>query len=222
MVREFSRRRFVGATGAAAGVAVLGSLGAAGPAAAAAPAASGVWRGNRSANGWPVLEEAEEFDIEGSGRTVRLAGGDAAVILLHVARRFHYEIDQLRRGDVHGHTRSRRTRERYESNYLSGTAIAIRPEGYPVGVKGGLYPRELVIVRDILVELDGAVVWGGDLSTPKESHFEIALKPGHPKLKGVARKIQGWNDSPGEGAGAVDAFEPKRRAQAKKFALRTA
>ncbi|MFE7777249.1 hypothetical protein ACFU5O_25830 [Streptomyces sp. NPDC057445] len=220
IVHELSRRRFVGATGGVAGAVVLGSLGTAGPAAAAGPAPAGVWQGARSANGWPILEEAEEFGIEGSGHTVRLADGDAAVILLHVARRFHYEIDQLRAGDVHGHTRSRRAHERYESNHLSGTAIAIRPEAYPVGVKGGLYSHELVIVRDILAELDGSVAWGGDMRTPKESHFQIALKSGHPKVKGVARKIRGWNDSPGEGAGAVDAFDPKRRSKAKAFALR--
>lgn len=231
MVNELSRRRFAGATGAVAGAMVLGSVGTAGPAsAAAASAPTGVWQGDRSANGWPVLAEATEYDIEGSGQSVRLADGDASVLLLHVARRFHYEIDQLRSGDVQGHRPSHhnqvqvqiQVQERYESNYLSGTAIAIRPDAYPVGVKGGLYPQELLIVRDILTELDGAVRWGGDFETPKESHFEIALKSGHPKLKGVARKIRGWKDSPGEGAGSVDAFDTKRRAKAKAFALRAA
>ncbi|NEA66458.1 M15 family metallopeptidase [Streptomyces sp. SID12488] len=219
-----SRRRFAGATGAVAGAVVLGSTGAAGPASAAGPAPAGVWKGGRSANGWPVLAEATEYDIEGSGLSVRLADGDVAVLLLHVARRFHYEIDQLRRGDVRGHRPAHEgqagIQERYESNHLSGTAISIRAEAYPTGVKGGLYPQELVVVRDILTELDGAVSWGGDFSTPKESHFEIALRSGHPKLKGVARKIRGWNDSPGEGAGAIDAFDTARRARAKAFALR--
>ncbi|MEH0424032.1 hypothetical protein [Streptomyces sp. B21-083] len=225
MVNELSRRRFAGATGAVAGAVVLGSVGTAGPAsAAAASAPTGEWQGDRSANGWPVLAEATEYDIEGSGQSVRLADGDASVLLLHVARRFHYEIDQLRRGDVQGHRPSGegrlQVRQRYESNYLSGTAIAIRPDAYPVGAKGGLYPQELVIVRDILTELDGAVRWGGDFGTPKEAHFEIALRSGHPKLKGVARKIRGWNNSPGEGAGSIDAFDTKRRAKARAFSRR--
>ncbi|WP_405777291.1 hypothetical protein [Streptomyces sp. NBC_01538] len=219
---ELSRRRFAGATGAVAGAVVLGSVGTAAPASAAVPAPAGGWKGGRSANGWPVLTQATEYDIEGSGQSVRLADGDASVLLLHVARRFHYEIDELRKGDVHGHRSSGAVRAPYESNHLSGTALAIRPEAYPVGVKGGLYPRELAIVRDILTELDGAVRWGGDFETPKESHFEIALRPGHPKLKGVARKIRGWNDSPGEGAGSIDAFDPKRRAKARAFTLRSA
>lgn len=179
--------------------------------------------GGKSANGWPVLEEAELFRIEGSGRCVRLAGGDAAVILLHVARRFHYEIDQLRDGDVTGHSVTHEGVQDYESNYFSGTALAIRPLAYPVGVKGGLYPHELVVVRDILTELDGVVRWGGDLATPKESHFELAYGPGHPKMKGVARTIRGWRAGPGsEGAGSVDAFDPERRRRSRAFARRAA
>ncbi|MEU8980257.1 hypothetical protein [Streptomyces sp. NPDC048309] len=241
-VPEVSRRRFVGATAGVAGALALGTVGTAGPAAAlpaqpggsgaalpaqgagskaALPARNGIWRDARSANGWPVLEQAERFAVEGSGRTVELAKGDAAVILLYVARRFHYEIAPLREGDVLGHRRSRRIRERHESNQLSGTALTIRAHAYPAGVRGGLYPNELLVVRDILAELDGSVVWGGDLRSPKESHFEIALKPGHPKVKGVARRIGAWNAGPGdEGAGATDAFDPKRRARAAAFARR--
>ncbi|MFD9837296.1 hypothetical protein [[Kitasatospora] papulosa] len=212
----------IGATTALAGLPGTAYATPAVPPAAGAPTGRR-WPGARSANGWPVLDEADLLPIEGSGRSVRLAGGDAAVILLHVARRFHYEIDQLREGDVTGHRTARTVAEDYESNYLSGTALAIRPLAYPTGVKGGLYPHELVVVRDILAELDGAVTWGGDLAAPKESHFELAHKPGHPKIKGVARTIRGWKEGPGNaGAGTVDAFDPKRRTRAEAFARRAA
>ncbi|MFE0171110.1 hypothetical protein ACFWZ2_02240 [Streptomyces sp. NPDC059002] len=216
-------RRRVLVTGAGAGVAlaVAPVPVLSGTARAADPGHGSVWNGARSANGWPVLERADELGIEGSGRSVRLAPGDAAVLLLHVARRFHYEIDQLREDDVRGHTTSRHIVERYESNHLSGTALSVRADAYPVGVKGGLYPHELVVVRDIVAELDGAVAWGGDFATPKESHFEIAHRPGHPKVKGVARKIRGWDAGPGgRGAGATDAFDPERRARARSFSAR--
>ncbi|KOV34659.1 hypothetical protein AB0420_36810 [Streptomyces caelestis] len=220
-----SRRRVLGATGSLAGAAALGLLDTA-PAAAAAPArtdrAAAAWRGSRSANGWKILDEAASHTIEGSGLTVRLADGDAATLLLHVARRFHYEIDPLREKDVAGHTTSREVRRPHESNYLSGTAMAIRPHAYPLGVRGGLYPQELVVVRDILAELDGAVVWGGDFASPQESHFEIALGPAHPKVRGVARKLRSWRDTPGLGAGTVDAFDPERRAAVKAFGRRNA
>jgi hypothetical protein len=218
---DLTRRRFAGATAGVAGAAALGSLLPAGQAFAAAEAGS--WTKDSTGNGWPLLEEAESFTIEGSDQEVRLAGGDAAVVLLHVARRFHYEIDRLRGGDVHGWVGERRIEAEYESNYLSGTAIAIRPLSYPVGARNGLYPNELVVVRDILAELDGVVVWGGDFTPAKESHFEIGVKPGHPRLKGVARKILGWEEGPGDqGAGATDAFDPERRGKARSFARRAA
>lgn len=140
--------------------------------------AATTWRGSRSANGWKILDEAASHTIEGSGLTVHLANGDAATLLSHVARRFHYEIDQLREKEVTGHTTSREVRRPHESDYLSGTATAIRPHACPLGVRGGPYPQELVVVRDILAELDGAVVWGGDFVSPQESHFEIAWR--HP------------------------------------------
>ncbi|MCF2126932.1 hypothetical protein L1I79_10865 [Strepomyces sp. STD 3.1] len=224
---ELTRRRFVGATAGVAGAAALTSLLPAAAAAAAetagAAGAAGSWAGERSSNGWPLLEAPESFGVEGSDQEVRLAGGDAAVVLLHVARRFHYEIGELRAGEIHGWTSGRRVAREYESNYLSGTAIAVRPLSYPAGARDGLYPNELVVVRDILAELDGVVVWGGDLTPVKESHFEIAVKPGHPRLKGVARKIEGWRKGPGdEGAGATDAFDPARREKARAFARRSA
>jgi len=219
--RGISRRRFVGSGAGVLGVVTLGSVLSAAPA-VAVPKATPEWRADATANGWKVLAEAdaEEYLVEGSGLAVRLAAGDAAVLLLHVARRFHYEIDALRAGDFHGHSTSRLVNHPFESNHLSGTAINIRPHAYPLGVSGGLYTAELVVIRDILVELDGAVAWGGDFTTPNESHFEIALAPTHPKVKGVARTVRGWNGSPGKGAGATDAFGPDRRSRAEAFAQR--
>ncbi|MER5356899.1 hypothetical protein [Streptomyces sp. NPDC002785] len=223
MRHEFDRRSVLVAGAALGAATALTALPGVAHAAEGAPPAGRRWSGGKSANGWPVLEEAKLFRIEGSGQSVRLTDGDAAVILLHVARRFHYEVDQLRAGDVSGHSTDRTITEEYESNYLSGSALAIRPHAYPVGVKGGLYPQELVVVRDILAELDGVIAWGGDFGTPKESHFEIAYKPGHPKVKGVARTIRGWQEGPGNGgAGSVDAFDPQRRRRARTFARRAA
>ncbi len=217
-VRALSRRRFVGTAAGAAGAAALWSIGTAGTATAAPkPNDTNGWKGDKTANGWPVVKTVPTHLIEGSSVAVPVLDGDVATILLHVARRFHYEVDSLRQGEVTGHSGDRKVAQPYESNYLSGTAIAIRPAAYPVGAKDGLYPHELVVVRDILAEMDGAVAWGGDEKTAKESHFHIAVKPGHPKLKGVAKKIREWNEAPGKGAGTVDAFDPSRRQAAKAF-----
>ncbi|MFF1304113.1 hypothetical protein [Streptomyces sp. NPDC058307] len=203
------RRRFLSVGLGAAGGIALGVGGAAGTAVAAQQKQQ--WRGARSANGWPVIDAPRPQQIEGSGLSVAVSDGEVATVLLHVARRFHYEIDTLRSGDVTGHGTARTVQQSYESNYLSGTAIAIRPTGYPVGAENGFFPHELVIVRDILAECEGVVRWGGDEQTPKESHFQIDVKPGDAHLQRVATKIADWSGMPGQGAGSVNAFEPARR-----------
>ncbi|MFH8661984.1 hypothetical protein [Streptomyces afghaniensis] len=57
--------------------------------------------------------------VEGTAVDVPLLTGDVATVLLHVARRFAYEIDVLRPGDVHGHTDHRVVEAGFESNHLS-------------------------------------------------------------------------------------------------------
>lgn len=166
------------------------------------------WPGARSANGWPILPDCKTFPVEGSNESVAVAEGDPAALLLHVARRFNYEIDALRSREIAGHTTSRTVDQPYESNYLSGTAIAIRPALYPAGASGLLYPNELAVIRDIIAELDGAVSWGGDELIPKESHFQLALAPNHPLTKDTARKVRKGEQMPrSKGAGAINAFK---------------
>ncbi len=80
--------------------------------------------------------------VEGSPITVALRGGDSAIVLLHVARRFFYEIDsELRTEDISGHTTDRAVATAYESNSLSGTAQSHRrvPVSF-MGRRGGGMP----------------------------------------------------------------------------------
>ncbi|GGT28261.1 hypothetical protein GCM10014713_22340 [Streptomyces purpureus] len=198
----------------------------AGGAAVAAPASAAPkdrqWRKNRSANGWPVLEAATTYGVEGSPVDVALAPGAAATVLLYVARRFHYEVAALKAGEITGHTRRTAVTAAYESNHLSGTAIAIKPGAYPTGAGGCLFPHELAVVRDILTECEGVVRWGGDdRRSPKEGHFQIDVAPGSAALHGVARKIGGWEEQPDQGAGVpTDVFDRGRRSAAKRLADR--
>ncbi|WP_449062022.1 hypothetical protein [Planomonospora algeriensis] len=192
------------------------------PAAAAVPEPAD-WPHDVSQNGWPVVGAAEAHRIEGSNTEVRVLEGDVAIVLLHVARRFHYEIDALRSDapdEVTGHVTSRAVAQPYESNHLSGTAIAIRPGGYPVGGSGGFFPHETTVIRDVLAECEGIVRWGGDEPTPKESHFQIDVKPGDRRLRLLAEKISGWDRTPGEGAGSVDPFTSERLTAARELARR--
>ncbi|MFD8262579.1 hypothetical protein ACFV19_27515 [Streptomyces griseoluteus] len=216
---RWERRRFLTVGLGLVGGAAVWSVGPVRPAVAAPERAprQQTWQDARSANGWPVVGRVRSHPIEGSGLTVDVLDGAPATVLLHVARRFHYEIDNLRPKDVTGHTTSRTVAQPYESNYLSGTAIAIRPAGYPTGARDGFFPQELVVVRDILADCEGVVRWGGDEDVPKESHFQIDVGPTDARLKAVAAKIGGWADSPGRGAGTVDAFDPGRRLAARRL-----
>lgn len=167
--------------------------------------------GKRSVNGWEMEHVADDGGtvytrpVPGTpldGVAVRM--GDVESVLVYVVRRFHYEIDELRAGDVVGWRSPAKVRKGLaESNQASGTAVQIRPDHYPSGSRGGFFPRQLLTVRDILTELDGVVRWGGDDRKPDESLFSIDVQPGDPRLAKVAAKLNRWAWTPGQGAGVL-------------------
>ncbi|MEH0545599.1 M15 family metallopeptidase [Streptomyces sp. B21-105] len=209
MTTSLTRRQALG-IGAGATIALT----TAGPVAAASASSEHTWKQARSANGWHVIDSTTTYRVEGTNVEVSLARGDVATVLLYVARRFAYEVDMLRAGDLHGHTIDRTVGALFESNHLSGTAIAIRPMHYPLGAdvnSTGMSGTERIVVADVLAECEGVVTWGGDLKPVKQSHFHIDVKPGDPRLKRLAARIRERSDAPGEGAGSIDAFTPARR-----------
>lgn len=190
------------------------------PAAATAAGLQGPqqWSGSTSANGWAITSSFETVVIEGTGTSVPLRSGAPAVILAHLARRFHYEIDELREGDLFGGSTDRRVGIPEQSNHLSGTALAIRRGSFPAGQRGNLFPDQLVVVRDMVAECEGVVRWGGDLSVPLESHFLIDLPSGDRRVAQLAARFGRVDAFDGaQGAGAIDAFTPARRASAARF-----
>ncbi|SFT61869.1 hypothetical protein SAMN04487904_104343 [Actinopolyspora lacussalsi subsp. righensis] len=203
---SLSRRSLLASGTGLVGGAVLWASGLT-PSAHAAVTEPGVWNSGRSANGWPVLggtmraRSVPTHTIEGSDASVALLSGDAAVVLLHAARRFHYEVEELDPDDVVGHTTSRKVAASYESNYLSGTALAIQPDQFPVGAGDGLFPAQVATVREILNDCEGVLRWGGDERMPKQGHFQIEVGPGDGRLRKVADKLRRWNEAPCRGAG---------------------
>jgi hypothetical protein len=105
----------------------------------------------------------------------------------------------------------------FESNRLSGTALAVHPAAYPLAGGERLWPHHEVIVRDILLDCGGAVAWGGDLSPAKCSHFHIAVRPGDRLLPRIAARLDpaGHGELRRRKAGAApDPAQPERRARA--------
>ncbi|GAA3039476.1 hypothetical protein [Actinokineospora globicatena] len=196
---QLGRRGFLAGVGAAALVVGVGTV----PAAASTDR----WGARNSANGWPIRSKGiTEVRVEGSAAVMTVLGGDVAALLGHVARRFHYEIAELGPGDIQGHTADRRVAAPLESNYLSGTAIALLPTRFPLGATGGLFPHEIAVLRDILADCSATIRWGGDDPvTPKEGHFELDATPA--AAAKAARTLAA--------AGAIpDPFVPTRRSRA--------
>ncbi|MCX4671000.1 hypothetical protein OG453_30635 [Streptomyces sp. NBC_01381] len=188
-----------------------------------------VMTGKASRNGWEMERVADDSGnihtrpVPGTplaGVAVRM--GDAETVLVHVVRRFHYEIDTLRKGEVVGWRKPGQVRKGLpEGNQASGTAVQIRPGHYPHGAKGGFFPRQLTVIRDILAELNGVVRWGGDDTKPDEALFYIDARPDDKRLPDVVAKLRSWNEDPAKGAGApVDVLAAKRRSAAKALERR--
>jgi hypothetical protein len=116
-------------------------------------------------------------------------------VLVHVIRRYHYELDTLEQGEVVGFRSPGPLVIGAETDYAFGTTVAIRPGSCPAGVAGGI-PHQLAVIRDILAECQGVVQWGGSLRRPHESHVQIDVTPTDPRLKKVVDRIRGWSDFP--------------------------
>jgi hypothetical protein len=146
--------------------------------------------------------------VEGTGISVRLAAGAAATVLVYVARRFHYEIDTLRAGDLVADP--------------SGVAIDIRPGFYPAGVTGGFLPYQLIVIRDILAQCDGLVRWGGDSQPASEGRFELVEPATDPKIGALAKRLGLRSERPGAGmakpftAARIKKAETLRKRMAKR------
>lgn len=214
-----TRRSLLGATAGAGVLALAPST-----AAYAADKGTGRWTRATSANGWRIDPTAiATYRVAGSGASVALRRGRAAAVLLHIARRWHYEIAPLDTGEGGGITAytSRRTvRADFESNYLSGTALALHPAAYPLGGSEGLWPHQEVIVRDILLDCEGTVVWGGDLTPTKVSHFHLVAGPGSRALARVAGRLDTSQHTEfrTQTAGMVaDPMTPARRDKARRL-----
>lgn len=181
------------------------------------------WQGTVSANGWtidPGMIVARR--VEGSAAMVALRDEAAGTVLLHVARRWHYEIatlDTPEGGGLTGHTTERTVNADFESNHLSGTALALHPAAYPLRGSEALWPHHEQVVRDILADCAGTVVWGGDLTPTKRSHFHITARPYSLALSRVAERLRtDIHTATRPVAGTpTDPTAPDRRAQADRL-----
>jgi hypothetical protein len=180
-------------------------------------------RPESSSNGWPIQANTDldsqvwTRTVAGTGLSVPVWIGDPEVILLHVVRRFHYEVEEIQRADLVGWAPVGEVRKDLpESNLASGTAIRIRPGSR---AKGGFFPLQELALRDILADCEGLVRWGGDDAQVDESLFYIAVGPNDRRVQKAANRFRGYETTPGDGAGIkVDFLAKPRRSRADALA----
>ncbi|MFJ4001530.1 hypothetical protein [Streptomyces parvus] len=170
-----------------------------------------------SANGWALVDRTDadqgvwSCSVPGTGFSIDTRIGTVETLLVHVIRRWHYEIEMLREGEVIGwRPIAELDVKGPESNQASGTAVAIRPGAYVKGLSGGLTQAQRQTVRSILDDCGGTVRWGGDDSAPYEGLFYISTPPGTAAVRSTtcplgkaAGRLRSWNRTPGMGAGAT-------------------
>ncbi|MDI2020247.1 hypothetical protein SAMN05660916_00853 [Arthrobacter sp. 31Cvi3.1E] len=166
-------------------------------------------KSKKSANGWSVVSTANEAagvwtrTVPGSAASLAVRVGDPETILVHVARRYNYEIRSLGDRDVEGFVPLDQLPSGVSSNLASGTAMRILPGSFTLGFSGGFYGSEMQILRSILAECEGVVAWGGDARVVDEALFEIVCGPRDKRVSHIADKIRSWSERPGVGAGTV-------------------
>lgn len=94
---------------------------------------------------------------------------------MRAVRRFHYEITELRDGDVvAAHQDPGQPQSLYTHLLERHMAVYISPGKYPVGVSGGFWPHELEVIHSIVEDTNGVLLWGGDLTVAEEGLFYIS------------------------------------------------
>ncbi|MFE6285607.1 hypothetical protein [Streptomyces sp. NPDC057877] len=190
-----------------------------------------VLTGRPSANRWDMQKEVDAggdiatCSVPGTGLTVAVRVGDVETVLVHVVRRFHYEVDALGRDGeprpVEGWVAPSSVRDSRspESNRASGTAVVIRPGSYPPGATGGFTAAQRLVIRDIIADTEGIVRWGGDdRHRPYEGLFYLTARPDSPRLAKVAERLRTWGTTSGLAAGTlVDTAQPSRRRRAARY-----
>jgi hypothetical protein len=189
---DITRRTVVKACAVIGGAAAVGSVLPATP--AVADERRGPQRPATSANGWTIQSNADldsqvwTRPVAGTGLGVPVWIGDVETVLVHVVRRFHYEVQELAAVDLAGWRPAKGLRRDLpDSNLASGTAVRIRQGA---GAEGSLFPLQVAAVRDILADCQGVVRWGGHDKPVDESLFYIAVGPHDERLPRLATTIR--------------------------------
>lgn len=151
-----------------------------------------------SQNGWSANDRSLIASYQLPGGRVALRKGDASVVLLWCANRWHETVEPLRWPGVWGYAeRPIRGSSTDLSNHASGTAIDINAPAHPLGTdpRRNFAPHQIAAVRAIVEFCEGTVRWGGAYSQRKDG-MHLELVAGAAQVREVADKIRDHQDRP--------------------------
>ena len=139
--------------------------------------------GGYSYNGWPANSDPNAINVVPFGDAYGLPfpggvrDGDVKTVLGYVGVQLHERVEPCVYGWDWGYSyRANVNNPSSLSCHASGTAIDYNAPNHPNGASGTFTNAQVATIRDILVEVGGAVQWGGDYTgTTDEMHFEIIV-----------------------------------------------
>lgn len=153
-----------------------------------------------SQNGWPANDRSliDTFTVPGTDVRLPLRKGDAAVVLLYVAARWHREVERLIPGHCWGYAeRPIRGSITVLSNHASGTAADLDAPEHPLGTapEKTFSAKQIRAIHRIIRDpiLDGVIRWGGDYQGRKDP-MHIELNAGERSVAQAADRIRAQED----------------------------
>lgn len=129
-----------------------------------------------SQNGWRANDRSVIVSYPLPGGSIALRQGSPGLVLCHVLRRFHNEVEALVWPGIWGYA-ERPIRGGTElSNHASGTAGDANAPRHPLGTQpaANFAAWQIDKIHEILTECEGLIRWGGDYTGRKDGmHFEV-------------------------------------------------
>lgn len=149
-----------------------------------------------SQNGWPALDADSPYlhtwVIPDTARKLRLRGGSAGFLLIHLALWFDQKVENVEGGILDDWGYAYRPVRGYTttlSNHSSGTAMDLNATAHVLGAEDTFSPEDEMRIRSRVNRFfDDTIRWGGEYRGRKdEMHFEIDASL--PVCEKVARRL---------------------------------
>lgn len=136
-----------------------------------------------SQNGYIANDRSRirDFPVKGTKLVLHARFGAPGELLARFAARFNESVEPLDKGQRDDWSYAERTVKGSStdlSNHASGTAIDLNATQHPLVARNTFTPIQVRAIRELLVEFEGTIRWGGDYTKRKDDmHFEISASP---------------------------------------------